>query len=401
MRRRTVAVIVTRLQAGAGGVAMRGALAVDPARYEVTIIAGVSGGSADADGSGDGLLRRAGEAGLRVINVPQLVSPVAPVNDTRALRALTDQLVSGRFDVVHTHSAKAGALGRLAAERARTPLVVHTFHGFPFHEFQSRLRRGAYIGIERYLSRRTDAFLAVGGAVAAEAVRRGIARPDRVRVINPAIQSVVCRGGPTVRAKARSALGVPVGCKVVGTVGRIDYQKAPETFVDAIALLGRPDVFAVWVGDGPMRRKIEKRAARHGLQGRFICTGHRDDVAELLSGLDVFAMASRYEGLPCALAEAMTAGLPVVATAVNAVPDLVLPGETGLLTSPQRPDQLAAAIGYMLSQPAEAARLAAAGRQLITSKFTAEALAEVLEATYEGGSRIPGPHRDAALATSA
>jgi glycosyltransferase involved in cell wall biosynthesis len=401
VKRRSVAVIVTRLQAGAGGVALRGALCVDPTRYEVTIIAGGSGGSADADGSGDGLLRRASEAGLRVISVPELVSPVSPASDTRALRVLTGQLVSRRFDIVHTHSAKAGALGRLAAERAGTPMVVHTFHGFPFHEFQSKLRRRVYISAERYLSRRTDAFLAVGGAVAAEAVRRGIARPDRVRVISPAIESIACPGGPTVRARARRALGVPVGCRVVGTVGRMDYQKAPDSFVDAIALLGRPDVFAVWVGDGPMRRQVEKRAARRGLHGRFICTGHRDDVPELLNGLDVFAMASRYEGLPCALAEAMTAGLPVVATAVNAVPDLVLPGETGLLASPERPDQLAAAIGYMLDKPAEAARIAAAGRQLITSKFTAQALAEVLEATYEGGARMPWPRRDAALVPSA
>jgi glycosyltransferase involved in cell wall biosynthesis len=195
---------------------------------------------------------------------------------------------------------------------------------------------------------------------------------------------------------------VPVGCTVVGTVGRVDYQKSPETFVDAIASLARPDVYAVWIGDGPMRRQMEKRAMRRGLNGRFICVGHRDGVSDLLTGLDVFVMASRYEGLPCAVAEAMTAGLPVVATAVNAVPDVVLPGETGLLASPERPDQLAAAIRYMLDNPAEATRMAAAGRRLIAEKFTPEALAEVLEATYEGGAQIqPRPRHDAALVKSA
>lgn len=398
MKRLSVAVVVTRLQAGAGGVALRGALAVDPLRYEVTIIAGGSDGAANSDGSGDGLLVRAADAGLNVVTVPELVSQVSPTNDTRALRRLTEQLAAGRYDVVHTHSAKAGALGRLAAERAGTPMVVHTFHGFPFHEFQSRARRGVYVSIERYLSRRTDAFLAVGGAVAAEAVRRGIAVPERVRVINPAIESAASVASPAVRASARRALGVPVGCTVVGTVGRVDYQKAPETFVDAIAALGRPDVYAVWIGDGPMRRQMEKRAMRRGLTGRFICVGHRDDVSDLLTGLDVFAMASRYEGLPCAVAEAMTAGLPVVATAVNAVPDVVLPGETGLLASPERPEQLAAAIGYMLDNPAEATRMAAAGRRLIADKFTPEALAEVLEATYESGAHLhPRPRHDAAL----
>jgi glycosyltransferase involved in cell wall biosynthesis len=383
--RKSVAVVITRLQAGAGGVALRGALALDPGRYEVTIVAGDCGVGADSDGSGDSMLTRATAAGLNVASVPQLVSPISPADDRRALRRLTELLAQDGYDVVHTHSAKAGALGRLAAERAGTPWVVHTFHGFPFHEFQSRARRGAYVGIERYLARRTDVFLAVGGAVAAEAVRRGIAVPERVRVINPAIEPSAGPTGPAARAVARRRLGVPVGCKVVGTVGRVDYQKAPENFVDAIAGLGRDDVYAVWIGDGPMRKDMEARAGRRGLHGRFLCGGHRDDVPELLPGLDVFAMASRYEGLPCAVAEAMVAGLPVVATAVNAVPDVVLPGETGLLVSPERPRQLAAAIAYLLNEPAEAARMAAAARLLIADKFAPSSLATVLEAAYGAG----------------
>jgi glycosyltransferase involved in cell wall biosynthesis len=402
MSRLPVAVVVTRLQAGAGGVALRGALALDPLRYEVTIIAGDSGGGADSDGSGDSMLIRAANSGLRVVSVPQLVSQISPANDIRGLRQLTEQLAEGGYDVVHTHSAKAGALGRLAAERAGTPRVVHTFHGFPFHEFQSRARRAAYVGIERYLGRRTDVFLAVGGAVAAEAVRSGIAAPERIRVIYPAIEHSNIQASQAVRAAARRRLGVPVGCKVVGTVGRVDYQKAPESFVDAIAALGRPDVYAVWIGDGPLRGRMEARADRRGLQGRFICVGHRDNVPELLPGLDVFVMASRYEGLPCSVAEAMTAGLPVVATAVNAVPDVVLPGETGLLASPERPKQLASAVRYMLDEPAEAARMAAAGRRLIADRFTPGSLAAVLDAAYGSGVSSPArAHRHVALARPA
>jgi glycosyltransferase involved in cell wall biosynthesis len=400
--RRTVAVVVTRLQAGAGGVALRGAVALDPERYEATIIAGDTDGTADSDGSGDRLLVHAVAAGLRVVSLPELVSPISPRQDTRGLRLLTAHLADAGYDVVHTHSAKAGALGRLAAERAGTPRVVHTFHGFPFHEFQSRGRRAAYVAIERYLGRRTDMFLAVGGAVAAEAVRRGIAGPERVRVINPAISWPDIPAGPAARAAARRRLGVPVGGKVVGTVGRVDYQKAPESFVDALAALDRPDVYGVWIGDGPLRRDLERRAERRGLGDRLHCVGHSDDVPGLLPGLDVFVMASRYEGLPCAVAEAMSAGLPVVATAVNAVPDVVLPGETGLLAAPERPQQLAAAIRYMLDQPAEAARMAAAGQRLIGDRFTPDALGAVLDAAYgSGGSGPPRPRPYVPLARPA
>ncbi len=279
-----------------------------------------------------------------VVSVPELVSQISPGRDHRALRMLTAELAGGGYDIVHTHSAKAGALGRLAAERAGTPRVVHTFHGFPFHEFQSRARR-----------RRTSASSATSAAAPTSSSPSAARwRPRRCGGASPCPSGsgssirrssiAASPASPAVRAAARRRLGVPVGCKVVGTVGRVDYQKAPESFVDAIAALDRADVYAVWIGDGPLRREMERRAERRGLQHRFRCVGHRDDVPALLPGLDVFVMASRYEGLPCAVAEAMTVGLPVVATAVNAVPDVVLPGETGLLAGPERPQQLAAAI---------------------------------------------------------
>ena len=391
--------MVTRLQAGAGGVALRGALALDPDRYQVTIIAGDTDGIADADGSGDQLLTRAAEAALRVGSLPDLVSPISPRQDVRCLHLLTDHLAQVGYDVVHTHSAKAGALvgwlrngpGHHASCTRST--VSRSTSSSPGP------RRRAYVGVERYLGRRTDVFLAVGGAVAAEAVRRGIAAPERVRVINPAIDWPDAQASAAVRDAARRRLGVPVGCKIVGTVGRADYQKAPESFVDALAALDRPDVYGVWIGDGPLRGEMEQRANRRGLQGRFICVGHRDDVPQLLPGLDVFVLASRYEGLPCAVAEAMMAGLPVVATAVNAVPDVVLPGETGLLATPERPQQLAAAVRYMLDSPADAARMAAAGRRLIADRFTPGALAAVLDAAYGSGvSSPPRPRRYVALA---
>lgn len=385
MSRLSVAVVVTRLQAGAGGVALRGALALDRKRFQTTIIAGDTRGADDSDGSGDRMLVRAADAGLNVICLPELVSRISPRGDARALRRLSAELSQGRYDVVHTHSAKAGALGRLAAARAGIPRVVHTFHGFPFHEFQSWPRRAAYVGIERYLGRYTDVFLAVGGAVAAEAVRRRIAAPERIRVIHPAIEQAVISASPVARDTARRRLGVPVGCKAVGTVGRIDYQKAPECFIDAVACLDRPDVYAVWVGDGPLRQKMEARARRRGLGGRFICLGHREDVPALLPGLDVFVLASRYEGMPCAIAEAMAAAVPVVATAVNAVPDLVQPGQTGILASPEEPAQLAAAVAHMLDHPADAARMAATARDLIAGMFSPESLAAVLETSYQRG----------------
>jgi glycosyltransferase involved in cell wall biosynthesis len=261
---------------------------------------------------------------------------------------------------------------------------VHTFHGFPFHEFQSRPRRAGYVAIERALGRFTHAFLAVGTAVAAEAIRRGIAPPDRIRTIGVAVDTATPTPTARDRAEARRLLGIPPGTTVVGTVGRLDYQKAPEDFIEAIARTAANEVFGVWIGDGPLRAEAESLVSRRGLVKRFAFLGERADVPALLPGLDIFAMSSRYEGLPCAVVEAMTAGLPVVATAVNAVPDVVVPGETGLLVPPERPDLLARAIGHLVEQPLAAARLGAAGRAALGDRLTPTALGRVLDQTYSG-----------------
>jgi glycosyltransferase involved in cell wall biosynthesis len=185
----------------------------------------------------------------------------------------------------------------------------------------------------------------------------------------------------------------------VGTVGRLAFQKAPEDFVLALAGLGRADVFGVWIGDGELRAKTERLAAKHGLSGQMLFTGERRDVDALLPGLDVFAMASRYEGLPCAIVEAMGAGLPVVATAVNAVPDVVVAGETGLLVPPGAPDLLGRAVAYLIDHPAEAARLGRAGRERLGTELTPDALGTVLGEAYRG-SDVGAPPARSELALS-
>jgi glycosyltransferase involved in cell wall biosynthesis len=376
-----VAQVVTRFMAGAGGVALRGVLALDPEDYEVVFFTG----------EGDDLITKARQAGHEVVLLPHLRSEIAPLHDRRALADLRACLRG--FDVVHTHSSKAGALGRTAAHQLGADRIVHTFHGFPFHQFQSWVRRTAYIKVERSVGRFTDVFLAVGSAVAAEAVTRRIAPPERVRTIGVGVAKTLNAPGAHDRAEARRMLGVPPGMSVVGTVGRLAFQKAPEDFVAALAMLGRDDVFAVWIGTGPLRAEVERLAARRGLSGRMLFIGERHDVAALLPGLDVFAMASRYEGLPCAIVEAMGAGLPVVATAVNAVPDVVIAGETGLLVPASAPDLLGRAIGYLLDHPAAAARMGAAGRSRLGEELSPDALGAVLGEAYRGPGTSAGPPR--------
>jgi len=389
-RRIRVAHVVTKFTAGAGGIALRGALGLDPDSYESTILA--------ADGGS--LLGEAEEAGLEVIRLRHMAPGrgIYPHSDLPGFRELASHMSRGRFDLVHTHSAKAGGLGRLAAHRSGVPAIVHTFHGFPFHEFQSPLRRRVLVSIERGLGRITDYFLAAGTVTASDAVRLKIAPPERIRgfatvPIGDGIRPVT----EAARREARSLLGIASDAKVVGTVARLDDQKAPLDMVAAIAALGRPDVYMVWIGDGELRAETEHLIRREGIRDRFLLLGHRADVPRLLPGFDVFAMSSLYEGLPCAVVEAMICGLPVATTAVNSVPEIVIAGKTGLLARPGDPPSLSRALAYMLDHPYEAARMARAARDMLGDRFRPEALGEDLMEVYEiarriGSQRATGAH---------
>jgi glycosyltransferase involved in cell wall biosynthesis len=380
-----VATVITRLEGGAGVLALRGVLALDRDAYQPLIVTG----------SGGRLLAEAAGQGVEVMVQPSLKPTLDPRSDLRSTRWLTSLLAERRPDVVHTHCAKAGTIGRLAARRAGTSRIVHTYHGFPFHEFQSVLRRRAYIEVERRLGRFTDVGLCVGTGVSVEAIRRGLIAPERVRTIGVTLDrpgaaaapgpGQPARGpaGPTGASpgEARRRLGIPAQAQVVGAVGRLTYQKAPEDFIAALRALNRPEVTGVWIGDGELAAKTARLARSAGQ--RVVLAGDRADVADLLPAFDVFALPSRYEGLPTAVAEAMVCGVPVVATAVNAVADLVEPGVTGLLVPPARPELLASAVGYLLDCKSEAARMAAAGQQRIGARYAIPALRAALESAYD------------------
>jgi glycosyltransferase involved in cell wall biosynthesis len=376
-----VATVITRLEGGAGALALRGAKALDSAEFQATIITG----------SGNHLLDEAAAAGLDVVIVPVLRAPIDPPNDVRALRALSALMRQRPFDVVHTHTSKAGALGRMAARRAAVSWVVHTYHGFAFHEFQSRSRRGAYIALERRLGRITDVALCVGTGVAVEAVRRRLIAPERIRTIGVAVEAPAGAALPArvpgARDRARQALGIPAGVAVVGAVGRLTYQKAPEDFLTMMGHLGPAGVVGVWIGGGELAERVGRLAAKQPA-GRIVLAGERADVPEVLPAFDIFALPSRYEGLPTVVVEAMMCGIPVVATAVNAVADVVVPGETGLLVPPRRPDLMADAVRYLLDRPGVAARMAAAARVRLGGRFEVSALRDALTAAYAGPGTV-------------
>ena len=371
--------VITRFWAGAGGNTLLSAIGMDPDRYE-TWIAGCPGGP---------LWERAGRAGVATVQLRRFREVLSPVEDLYVLFQLVRLIRRERFAIVHTHSAKGGFLGRLAAWLCRTPVVVHTFHGFSFHDFMSRRKRRAYLLLERAVRRPTHAFFAVSPRVAREAVELRLAPPGTVSVVPSAVE---LDGGLLASpADLRVELGVPPTSALVGTVGRIDLQKAPLDFVRMAALVARthPGTRFVMVGEGPLEDQVRQEADRLGAPVQL--AGFRSDASRLAAGFDIFVISSLYEGLGRALTEALGSGCPVVATAVNGVPDLVTPGATGRLAPPAAPEALAACVRWMLDHPTEARRMGAQGRARVLATFEPALMCHLLDRGYSRLLGIPTP----------
>jgi glycosyltransferase involved in cell wall biosynthesis len=377
--------VITRFIAGSGGNTLASATGMDPDRYE-TWVAAMPGGP---------LWAEAQAAGVRTVEIPHMRESISPWHDLRACAQLVSLIRRERFAVVHTHCSKAGLIGRVAAHLARTPVVVHTFHILAAHDGLSVIRRRAYLILERRVRSYAHRYVAVAPRLAREAVEQRLAPPGAMVVVPSAIdlQSIPIDDDRSVRAE----LGIPDEAEVVGTVGRIVAQKAPLDFVRMCALIQRvrPEVVFVMVGDTTLESgglEVETRLEAERLGVRILFTGFRADAPRVAATFDVYVVPSRYEGLGRALTEAMASGRPVVATAVNGVPDLVEPGVTGLLAGAGDVAGLAEATVWLLDHPDEAATMGEQARDRVRSHFATETMCQALDELYAGLLGLPvGP----------
>jgi len=313
---------------------------------------------------GGGLLADARAlAGLHLHVWSNWAHAVAPLRDLRCLLRLARMLRSERFDVLHTHSSKAGIVGRLAALLAGGAIrVFHHVHGWSFNPCQSRLAHRAFVVLERLAARPGFVLLACSEATAAEGRQAGIGREEDRKVLNYGIDR-----RPNLRRRHRDAIRRRLGLGrrdvLFLLVGNLKLQKDPLTFAAASVAAGRPlRRGRFWiVGDGPLRGEAERIARAGGLGKRFRLLGWRRDVPDLLAAADVLVLTSRFEGLPIALLRGMAAGLPIVATAVNGIPEAVR--DAGILVPPQDPGSAAAAFLALGRDPRRRRILGQRGRR--------------------------------------
>jgi glycosyltransferase involved in cell wall biosynthesis len=350
--------------------------------YDTTLVAGTLARGEDS------MQFVADQHGVEIVRVDELHREISLVRDVVAAVRLARLIRRLRPQILHTHTAKAGAVGRLAAllaGRARPPIVVHTFHGHVLRGYFGPVRTRCFRLLERALALASTRLIAVSPQVRDELVALKVAPAAKFEVIRLGIEL-----GERVeldearRAETRRVLGILPGCFVVGWIGRMTSIKNTDVVLRAFGALRARGVDAVLclVGDGPDREGLEREAHALGLMRHCLFLGYQEDVARFYAAFDVFLLASENEGTPVTTIESLAAGRPVVATRVGGVPDVVEDGVDGLLAEPRDVEGLAERLERLARDDGLRAEMGRCGRERVLSRYAVERLVDDVDALY-------------------
>jgi glycosyltransferase involved in cell wall biosynthesis len=308
--------------------------------------------------------------GVRTFFIPELVREINPLMDIRALFKIKGILQEIKKDdspmIVHTHSSKAGILGRWGARFAKSDAIIHTIHGFGFHDYQPLPLRRFLIFLEKITARITDAFIAVSQANIKKGAHSRLFSKQKATLIRSGIDLEEFTGLRGKKQKKKKMLRFKPGLPLVTMIGCLKPQKAPLDYVEvAHQVLQKRKARFILVGDGELRQKVEKKAIQWGLGDRFKLLGWRGDIPEILAATDIFCLTSLWEGLPRVLPQAMALGIPIVATAVDGTPEAVINNVNGFVTKPRDTKAMAARITYLLDHPREAKIMGRQGKKMV------------------------------------
>ena len=349
-------------------------------RDQVTLITGPGLGP---EGSLEG---RARENGIDLRVIPEFLRSLNPLRDWGSYRQIVRLLRELRPDILHTHSSKAGILGRAAAAKLGIP-VVHTIHGAAFHYGQNPIIQQLYIAAEKWAGKRTDHFISVADAMTNQYVVAGVASREKFTTIHSGMDVEPFLDPRRSRKEVRKELGIGADDIVVGKIARLFPLKGHEFLIAAARQIvdENPAVRFLLVGDGILREQYERDIAEAGLTDRFVFTGlvPPTTIPELIGAMDIVAHCSEWEGLARVLSQALIAGKPVVSYDVDGAREVVIPGETGYLLPSQSIDELATSINELASDAALRDRLGMTGRERFTETFRHQTMTRRIREVYE------------------
>lgn len=372
--------VITRMIVGGAQentlLSCRGAL---EAGHDVTLVTGPSPGP-----EGE-LLKRVSCPGLKIVECPWLVREIAPLSDLKAFLHLKKLFRTERYDVVHTHSSKAGIVGRFAARAAGVPLVVHTIHGLAFHRYEKFWKNLLYIACERAAAPCGKRIYAVAQAMIDQSLAAGVGSPDQYKVVYSGMELdrfLHAKPDPELRKKQ----GIPEDAVVLATLARLFPLKGYEQFLPVAVKLAKelPQIHCLIIGNGTMMEEIREFIRKEGVESRFSFAGlvAPGEVGNYLALASVLVHFSLREGLPRAAVQALASGKPVIAYALDGTPEVVIPGKTGYLLKPGDRAGAEAAIRELVANPALAAELGANGRKLVESRFGWKTMSDTLLKDY-------------------
>lgn len=375
--------IITRLNIG--GPAIHTILlssSLNKKRYRDVLVCG-----SVSDSEGD-MIYLAKEKNVVPIVIPELGRDISPFNDLRALLKVYTIIKKEKPDIIHTHTAKAGTLGRLAAILAGVPIKIHTFHGHVFDGYFSPKKARIFLWIERFLAFFTDTVITVSGRVADDIVKRlKVTRKEKCAVIPLGFELDKFLDCERVKGAFRRAHAISPETLLVGIVGRMVPIKNHRMFIDAAKMIKSDfpglDVTFVIVGDGELKSSIIADVRSRGLEKDVILTGWVEDLASVYADLDVVVLTSLNEGTPVSLIEAMASGKPVIGTDVGGVSDLITDRSNGFLVPSGDAVELARKIALLLESASERKAFGEQGRKTALSVYTKERLVRDIEDLYE------------------
>lgn len=312
---------------------------------------------------------------------------IHPVRDWKSYRSICGQLTAFKPDVVHTHSGKAGLLGRIAAHRLGVPAIIHTVHGAPFHRYQNRFARAFFRACEQFASRRCDRLVSVADALTDELVRARVAPREKFVTIYSGMEVDDFVNAAKQRAPVRARLGYAAEHVVIGKIARLFHLKGHKYVIEAArqVIAECPQARFLFVGDGLLRRQLERQIQRAGLGAYFQFSGLVEprEIPGLIAAMDIVVHASLREGLARVLPQALIVGRPVISYNVDAARDVVIPSQTGFLMPPRSVPALASSIKALVVDPSLRERMGAEGRRRFTEQFRHEHMTAELRALYQ------------------
>ncbi|MDO9528060.1 MAG: glycosyltransferase family 4 protein [Syntrophales bacterium] len=379
--------IITRLDKGGSAEnTLLTLMGLDREIYDVALVRGLSTESNMAEDESRAVeesVRDVEGEGVRVVTIPSLVRRIQPLYDLKAFFTLIKILRQERPDIVHTHTSKAGIMGRWAAFFSQVPIITHTPHGHVFWGYFGRLKTGIFILLEKISALITDRLVMLTEQEKNDHLHFHIAPEDKFTVVHSGINLDKFSKISVEPGVMKRRLGIPEGNLVVGTTGRLTHVKGHRYLIEAAGKIVsfRPDTTFVFLGDGELLDEFKNMAAKFGIEANVKFLGWRSDVTEVMSTFDIFALPSLNEGMGRVLVEAMALGKPIVASDIGGIPDLVVDGENGYLIPVGDVDALAAMIRRLLDDPGKREEMGNAGQRYAVN-FSAEEMMKKIDRLY-------------------